>query len=52
MRLSQKELDEVLKKNSQLISFSKPFMEDLYSFVKGSGFAVVLTDANACILED
>ncbi|NLY85152.1 MAG: sigma 54-interacting transcriptional regulator [Tissierellia bacterium] len=51
MRLSQKELDEVLKKNSQLISFSKPFMEDLYSFVKGSGFAVVLTDANACILE-
>jgi len=50
-RLSEEEFEKVLEENSQLISFSKPFMEDLYSFVKGSGFAVILADANACILE-
>lgn len=50
-RLSEEEFEKVFEENSQLISFSKPFMEDLYSFVKGSGFAVILADANACILE-
>jgi len=50
-RLSEEEFEKVFEENSQLISFSKPFKENLYSFVKGSGFAVILADANACILE-
>lgn len=44
-------LDLVLNENSELITFAKPFMNNLYSFVKNSGFAVILCDVNACILE-
>lgn len=44
-------LEEILAENKELISFSKPFMNDLYSFVKGSGFVVVLTDNKFSILE-
>lgn len=46
-----KELQELLRKNQQLINFAKPLMKDLYSFVRGTGFAVVLADNNSCILE-
>ncbi|HEY8891510.1 MAG TPA: sigma 54-interacting transcriptional regulator [Clostridium sp.] len=46
-----KELETILYKNIKLIYYAKPYMEDLYSFVKGTGFTVVLSDANACILE-
>jgi transcriptional regulator of acetoin/glycerol metabolism len=45
------ELDRLLTENDKLIRFAKPFMEDLYSFVKGSGFVVVLADKNARVLE-
>lgn len=44
-------LEDILQKNSKLIYYAKPYMEDLYSFVKGTGFTVVLSDSNACILE-
>lgn len=46
-----KELAELLEQNNDLISLSKSFMENLSSFVKGSGFAVVLADSKARILE-
>ncbi|WP_461204657.1 sigma-54-dependent Fis family transcriptional regulator [Clostridium sp. DL1XJH146] len=44
-------LEEILAENEELINFSYPFMGDLYSFVKGSGFVVVLTDSKFRILE-
>ncbi len=44
-------LVEVLAENEELINFSYPFMNDLYSFVKGSGFVVVLADSKFRILE-
>lgn len=46
-----KKLETILNENSELINFAKPFMEDLYSFVKGSGFVVVLADKKARVLE-
>lgn len=49
--LEGQQLESLLKKNERLIRFAKPFMEDLYSFVKGSGFVVVLADKKARILE-
>lgn len=45
------ELDALLQENNELINFAKPFMQDLYSFVKGSGFVVVLADKKARVLE-
>jgi len=44
-------LTKVLQKNEKLINIAKPFMANLYKFVKGSGFVVVLTDENGCIME-
>ncbi|MHC6179144.1 sigma-54-dependent Fis family transcriptional regulator [Clostridium sp. JNZ X4-2] len=46
-----KALEEILMKNIKLISFAKPYIESLYSYVKGTCFAVVLSDSKACILE-
>jgi PAS domain S-box-containing protein len=43
-------LQEVLKKNRELMELSKPFIEHLYNFVKGSNFFTILTDENGCIL--
>ncbi len=49
--ISGQELEEILQENRELISFAKPFLADLYSFVKGSGFVVVLADKKARVLE-
>jgi len=46
-----KELESLLYEDRELINFAKPFMNDLYSFVKGSGFVVVLADKKARVLE-
>ncbi|HYG97681.1 MAG TPA: sigma-54-dependent Fis family transcriptional regulator [Terriglobales bacterium] len=35
----------------RLIRVARPFMENLYNFVKGSGFEVVLTDESGFLLE-
>ncbi|MDD2481633.1 MAG: sigma 54-interacting transcriptional regulator [Lutispora sp.] len=43
-------LQEVLKRKQELIELSKPFIEHLYNFVKGSNFFTILTDENGCIL--
>lgn len=45
------QLEEILEQNKDLIRIAKPFMENLNSFVKDSGFAVVLSDSKARILE-
>jgi len=49
--LQANELRRTLKKSEDLISIALPFMQDLYSYVAGSGFLVILTDDRGCILE-
>jgi sigma-54 dependent transcriptional regulator, acetoin dehydrogenase operon transcriptional activator AcoR len=48
--LKGEKLKSVLKKNRLLIEISSPFMEILHSYVKGSGFSVVLFDTNGHIV--
>ncbi len=36
---------------SALVTFARPYMEDLYQFVEGSGFAVLLVDAALMIID-
>lgn len=45
------ELEELLAKKKNLISITRPFMENLYDFVAGSGFMVFLSDEFGHILE-
>lgn len=45
-----RELEETLEKNKELIIAALPFIDQLYSFVKGSSFFTILTDAKGCIL--
>lgn len=44
-------LGRLLREKDQLIKVAKPFMANLYQFVQGSGFVVVLTDENGIIME-
>ncbi|CQR73686.1 Acetoin dehydrogenase operon transcriptional activator AcoR [Sporomusa ovata DSM 2662] len=50
-QLDALDLHNVLKEKEKLIQIAKPFMALLYEFFKGSGFIIVLTDENGCILE-
>lgn len=43
-------LQDIMEKKRELIELSKPFIEHLYNFVKGSNFFTILTDENGCIL--
>jgi len=43
--------DVMLAKKSQLIEIAKPFMSNLYKFVQGSGFVVVLADEQGYIID-
>jgi len=45
------ELRERLYNNQHLLKVARPFMDNLYNFVKGSGFQVVLTDEQGYLLE-
>lgn len=45
------ELGKKLKDKQQLIKIAQPFMENIYNFVKGSGFQVVLSDEDGYILD-
>ena len=45
------ELRERLYKKQQMVKVARPFMDNLYNFVKGSGFQVVLTDEHGYLLE-
>lgn len=50
-QLDNASLQVVLKQNQGLITIAKPFMDNLYQIVSGSGFVVVLTDIRGYIME-
>ncbi len=50
-KLDNASLQTMLQKNRELITIAKPFMDNLYQFVAGSGFVVVLTDVRGYIME-
>lgn len=45
------QLERILKLKKKLIKVAKPVMDNLYRFVKGSGFVVVLTDESCRVME-
>ncbi len=49
--VNQLELRERLYHKQLLLKIARPFMDNLYNFVKGSGFQVVLTDEQGYLLE-
>ena len=49
--LSGKEFSVLKKERERFISISRPFLENLYQFVKGSRFVVALFDRNGILLE-
>ncbi|HBG04538.1 MAG: sigma-54-dependent Fis family transcriptional regulator [Geobacteraceae bacterium GWC2_58_44] len=49
--ISLQELRERLYNKQHLVKVARPFMDNLYNFVKGSGFQVVLTDESGYLLE-
>lgn len=48
--ISEKELDNIIKDNQELITVANPFVNQIYSFVKDTNFLVILTDKDGCIL--
>ncbi|MDQ4077422.1 MAG: PAS domain-containing protein, partial [Chloroflexota bacterium] len=44
-------LQRVLMAHFDLIAIARPCMEDIHQFVEGSGFAVLLADRSACVLD-
>ncbi|NBG87000.1 sigma-54-dependent Fis family transcriptional regulator [Isachenkonia alkalipeptolytica] len=48
--LKEEGLEKVLQENRELIALSEPIINNLYNFVKGSGFFGILTDVQGCIL--
>lgn len=50
--LTKKELQGLLKKHQDLIAIARPFMANLYQFVAGSGFMVLLSDERGFIMEN
>lgn len=45
------ELKEKIHESQHLIKIARPFIHNLYGFIKGSGFQVVLSDREGVILE-
>jgi sigma-54 dependent transcriptional regulator, acetoin dehydrogenase operon transcriptional activator AcoR len=48
--LTGKEVSENIQNNKDLIRVAAPFMDSLYNFLEGSGFFIILTDKEGCIL--
>ena len=44
-------INELINKNNELISVARPVMESIYSMVRGSGFALFLTDKDGYIVD-
>ena len=44
-------MNRLLARKEELIKVAKPFMANLYEFVKGTGFVVVLTDETGYVME-
>lgn len=49
--LSPEELKFVLRKNDNLIQIAHPYIQHLYTFVKGTNFVLALTDADGYVLD-
>ncbi len=49
--INQLELHERLYAKQRLMKIARPFMENLYNFVRGSGFQVILTDEFGFLLD-
>ena len=49
--LGGEKLQALLQRNGELIDISRPFMEHLCGFLKGSNFIVALSDANGFLIE-
>jgi PAS domain S-box-containing protein len=50
-KLDEEAFQLTLAEKKELIKVAKPFMANLYKFVQGSGFVVVLTDERGYIME-
>lgn len=48
--LSREEIAKINQLNSTLIRVATPLMKDLYDFLAGTGYILVLTDREGCIL--
>jgi PAS domain S-box-containing protein len=48
--LKGQDLENRLEANRDLITVAKPYIEELYHFVKGTNFFLILTDQEGCIL--
>ncbi|AWI03835.1 sigma-54-dependent Fis family transcriptional regulator [Clostridium drakei] len=51
IKASKSELNLKLEKNKELITVSRPIMENLYNIVEGSGFVIILTDRDGYIID-
>ncbi len=49
--LAAQALEELLLRNQEFIDVSRPFLSNLYQFLRGSGFHVVLFDREGYLLE-
>jgi transcriptional regulator of acetoin/glycerol metabolism len=49
--LSEESLQSLRMKLFNLIAIARPFLEDIYQLVEGSGHVVVLLDGSGCVLE-
>lgn len=49
--LKGKDFNKLIQDNKSFIEISRPFMQNLYKFLKGSGFVVALYDGNGYFLE-
>lgn len=48
--MSEEEIQQAIAKNSEFIKTASTFIDIIYNFLTGSGFFIVLTDSNGCIL--
>ncbi len=48
--ISSSALTSILRAQQDLITIATPFIEDIYQFTEGSGYAIFLGDGAACIL--
>lgn len=49
--LSEQELDIVLKSNKKLIDTAHPYLQSIYSFIKGTNFLLALTDNRGYVID-
>ncbi len=49
--LSQSQIRKLLNENAELIDITTPIIEELFDFLKGSGFIIILADKNGRIIE-